>query len=81
MELESTGKCLGFFSGHSAQMTQIAFISDEHDHNIRVCMVTELLNNGIAITGIAITGIAITGIAITGIAITGIAITGIAIIV
>lgn len=38
-----TGKLLGLLCGHSSQMSQIALVSYEHDHNVRVCMVSELL--------------------------------------
>lgn len=37
-----TSKCLGLISGDSAQVTQIALVTDEHDHNVGVSMVAEL---------------------------------------
>lgn len=37
-----TGKLLGFFGWHSAQVSQIALISHKHDDNVRICVISEL---------------------------------------
>ena len=38
-----TGKLLGLLCRHSPQMSQIALVSHEHDHDVRVCMISKLL--------------------------------------
>lgn len=38
-----TGKCLGLVCGHSAQVAQITLVSDQHDDNVGVSVVAELL--------------------------------------
>lgn len=38
-----TGKLLGIIRGNSPQVSQIALVSDQHDHNVGVGMVPQLL--------------------------------------
>lgn len=38
-----TGKRFGFFSGHCSEMPQIALVSDEHNDNISIGVVPQLL--------------------------------------
>lgn len=38
-----TGKLLGLLGGHSPQMPQIALVSDQHNNNVTVGMISELL--------------------------------------
>jgi len=41
--LERTGKGLRLIGGHRPQVLQITLVSDQHDHNVRVGMISELL--------------------------------------
>ena len=41
--MKHTSKRLGLLCGHSPQMLEIALVADEHDHDVRVRMVTQLL--------------------------------------
>lgn len=36
-----TCKCLGLLGGHRAQVSQIALVTDQHDHNVGIGMVSE----------------------------------------
>lgn len=38
-----TGKLLRILCGHSPQMPQIALVSDQHDNNVRVRVIAQLL--------------------------------------
>lgn len=38
-----TCKCLGLLGGHGAQVLQITLVSNEHNDDIRVCVITQLL--------------------------------------
>ena len=38
-----TSKSLGFISWHSTQMLEIALVSDQHDHDIGIRMIPQLL--------------------------------------
>ena len=38
-----TGKLLGLLGGHSAQMSQIGLVSNQHDDNVTVGMISQLL--------------------------------------
>lgn len=38
-----TCKCTCFVSGHSPKVTQVTFIAHQHDDDVAVCVVSELL--------------------------------------
>jgi len=38
-----TSESLGFISWHSAQMLKIALIPDQHDHDVRIGVIPQLL--------------------------------------
>lgn len=38
-----TSKRLGLICGHGPKVLQIAFVTDEHNDDVRICVVTQLL--------------------------------------